>query len=118
MSNRTNLKVLVVDGDGTVRRSLVNAVEAAGWTAAQAATAADARSRLEGFAYDGLILDARLPDGDGLDVFEDARRRYPGLQAVVTTGFASVHQAVKALKAGACDYLRSEERRVGKECRL
>jgi DNA-binding NtrC family response regulator len=66
---------------------------------------ADALSRLEGFAYDGLIVDVRLADGDGLDVLDAALTRYPDMRCIVTAGFGSIHHAVKALKRGAVDFL-------------
>ncbi len=68
-------------------------------------TVADARARLEGFAYDALIVDVRLADGCGLDVLDDALTRYPNMRCVVTAGFGSIHHAVKALKRGAVDFL-------------
>ncbi len=60
--------------------------------------------RLEGFAYDGLIVDVLVPGGDGLDVLDSALSRYPTMRCVVTAGLESIHHAVRALKRGAVDY--------------
>jgi len=103
--NLRGLKVLVVDAQGEARRELVRELEGAGLIVAQSATMADAMSRLEGFAYDGVVLDVRLPDGDGLDVLDVARSRYPRIRCVVTAEFGSIHHAVRALKNGAADYV-------------
>jgi DNA-binding NtrC family response regulator len=97
--------VLIADHDTDFRRSTAEALEGAGFSAAQCASAADARSRLEGFAYDGLIVDVRLADGDGLDILDDALTRYPHMRCVVTASFGSIHHAVRALKRGAVDFL-------------
>jgi DNA-binding NtrC family response regulator len=97
--------VLIADHDNDFRRSTAEALESAGFSAAQCASAADARSRLEGFAYDGLIVDVRLADGDGLDVLDDALTRYPHMRCIVTASFGSIHHAVRALKRGAVDFL-------------
>jgi DNA-binding NtrC family response regulator len=80
-------------------------LQAVGFKAAHAATAADAASRLEGFAYDAVIVDVRLSDGDGLDVLDTARALYPDIKAIVVTNLASVQHAVRAMRAGAVDYL-------------
>ena len=47
---------------------------------------ADALDRLKGFAYDGLVIDLKLPDADGLDILNAAMTRYPEVVAVVMTG--------------------------------
>ena len=70
-------------------------LEADGFAAAQACDAADAIARLEGFAYDGLVVDLKLPDADGMKVLSEALARYPAIRAVVITGFGGVGEAVK-----------------------
>ncbi len=97
--------VLVVDADPDFRRSVTQTLEDHGCVGAQAATLEDATGRLDGFPYDGLITDVRLPDGDGLDVLDAALGRYPRMRCVVVTAYPSIHHAVRALKRGAVDYL-------------
>jgi DNA-binding NtrC family response regulator len=84
---------------------IADSLDAAGMVAAQSNGAVDALSRLEGFAYDALVVDLALPDGDGLEVLDQALSRYPELRCVVTAGFGSIDQAVRALKRGAVDFL-------------
>ncbi len=105
MTHSTRPSILVVDGDSEHRRSVVHALEEAGCTGVGSGTFADAVERLESFAYDGLIADVRLPGGDGLDVLDIARSRYPQLRCVLTSSYGSIHHAVRALKSGATDYL-------------
>jgi DNA-binding NtrC family response regulator len=97
--------VLVVEDDPELRPLIVEALEASGFAAAEASDSADARSRLEGFAYDCLVVDLGLPDGDGMQVLSDAIERYPAIRAVVVTGFGGVEEAVKAIRLGAVDFL-------------
>jgi len=97
--------VLVVEDEADLRENIAESLEAAGFTVAQALDAADATARLEGFAYDGLVVDLRLPDGDGMDVLDAALARYPGIRCVVMTGFGGVEEAVRAIKRGALDFL-------------
>lgn len=97
--------VLVVEDENESRQMIVESLEEAGFSAAQAPSAADALSRLDGFAYDAMVVAVQLPDGDGLDLLDEAMSRYPDMRCVVTTGFGSIDHAVRALKRGAVDFL-------------
>ena len=66
---------------------------------------AEAVDRLGRKAYDLLLVDVRLQDGDGLDLLEQVRRNYPQSQVVLITGYGDADAAVEALRAGALDYL-------------
>jgi DNA-binding NtrC family response regulator len=105
VSDRLRAPVLIVDPQADFRRAAADALDRAGCVAAQSGTYADAMARLDGFAYDALVVDVRLPDGDGLDVLDAALTRYPKMRCVVTASFASIHHAVRALKRGAIEYL-------------
>ncbi|NDY42833.1 sigma-54-dependent Fis family transcriptional regulator [Dissulfurirhabdus thermomarina] len=54
---------------------------------------------------DALLLDLQLPDGDGLSLIPEARRRRPGLPIIVATAYGTVQKAVEALRLGAQDFL-------------
>jgi DNA-binding NtrC family response regulator len=97
--------VLVVEDDPELCPLLVESLEAAGFAAAASPDAADAQSRLEGFAYDAIVVDLSLPDGDGMQVLRCALERYPAIRAVVITGFGGVEEAVSAIRLGAVDFL-------------
>ena len=97
--------VLVVEDDLALRATIVESLEASGFAAAQASDAADAIERLQGFAYDGLVVDLKLPDADGMTVLDEALARYPLIRAVVITGFGGVEEAVTAIRRGAVDFL-------------
>jgi len=105
VSERARLSVLVVEEENDARQSIADCLEEAGFAAAQAPNAADALARLDGFAYDGLVVGIRLPDADGLDVLDEALARYPDMRCLVTAGFGNIDHAVRALKRGAVDFL-------------
>ena len=105
MTNRLRQSVLIVDADASFRRATAQTLEEAGYAAAESATFVDAIERLDGFAYNALVVNVRVPGGDGLDVLDTALARYPGISCVVTAEFGSIHHAVRALKAGAIEYL-------------
>ncbi len=102
---RTDLSVLVVDDEPDLRKTVAESLEAEGIEVTQVETAAEAIARLRDFAYDGLVVDLRLPDADGLEVLDSALDRYPEILAVVITGFGGVEEAVKAIRRGAIDFL-------------
>lgn len=105
MSSLERPSILVVEDDGQLRRTIVAGLEAEAFVVAESATAVDAAERLEGFAYDGLVVDLNLDGADGMAVLDDALARYPEIRAVVMTGFGGVEQAVRAMKRGAVDFL-------------
>jgi len=105
VSSGANPTVLVVEDESDLRQIIAEALEANGFSVAQSSDGADALERLRGFAYDGLVLDLRLPDADGLDLLDEALARYPDMRSVVITGFGGVDEAVRALKRGAVDFL-------------
>jgi len=105
MTQPTPATVLVVEDDIDLRATIVEALEASGFAAAQASDAADAIERLQGYAYDGLVVDLKLPDADGMTVLDEALARYPMIRAVVITGFGGVEEAVSAIRRGAADFL-------------
>jgi len=76
-----------------------------GFEVAEADTGEKALEYLDQFAFDVLITDLRLPGIDGTRVIEAARERYPGIIAIVITGYGTVKDAVEAIKRGASDFV-------------
>jgi len=104
MSSRPQQCVLIVDDDDDLREVIAEHLTKEGFAVAQAPTGSDALERLKGFAYDGLVIDLKLPDANGLDILDAALTRYPEMVAVVMTGFGGVEEAVAAIKRGAIDF--------------
>ena len=100
------MKILLVDDEKSIRITLGDALEEAGHEVLRAGTSAQAMGLVEAESLDCLITDLRLPDGDGLEILNAARRKSAGLIALVITGHGSVDSAVKAMQAGAFDYLQ------------
>jgi len=105
MSDITRPSVLVVEDEPNLRQVIVEGLENDGFAVAQALDGKDAIERLRGYAYDGLVVDLRLPDANGMDVLDEALTLFPTIRAVVITGFGGVNEAVTAIKRGAIDFL-------------
>jgi len=101
----SRISVLVVDDEEGERDLNKTLLEAAGYCADTAANLREARQLLAERTYAILLVDLRLPDGNGLDLLDDAGARDSHSVAVVLTGYTSVDAAVAAIKAGAYDLL-------------
>ena len=96
--------VLIVDDDTNTREALVAIAQAEGFTTAGAGSVAEARIQLVRQRPDVVMMDLKLPDGSGMDLFEDLEDRST-IETILITGHASVESAVDALRLGASDYL-------------
>ncbi len=100
---RPKPNALVVEDDRTSRLALLELIEWAGFSTRGASTMAEAAAGLREQTPDVLLIDLILPDGNGIDLVEDAAAA--GSQVILITGHASVDTAVEALRRGAADYL-------------
>ena len=100
-----NPVVFVVDDDPAVRDSIAMLVRAEGLAAR---TFESARSFLDGWEHSEescVIIDLRLPDLNGLELQERLAATADAPPVIFLTGFGTVPSAVRALKAGAMDFL-------------
>jgi two-component system, LuxR family, response regulator FixJ len=97
--------VFVVDDDRAMRESLRWLLESVGLTVRTYANAADFLREYEPTQPGCLVLDVRMPGMSGLDLQADLVRRGAGLPTIIVTGHAEVPMAVRAVKAGAVDFI-------------
>ena len=102
---RSRGRILVVEDDESLRSLLVRAMGAEGYETTAATSAAEALREIAGRLFDVVLLDVRLPDGDGVDVLRRVKERDIGVEVIVLTGHPDVDTAVACLKLGAYDYL-------------
>ena len=97
--------VFVVDDDHSVRRSLARLLRAAGYRAESFASAADFLMHLPCEAPACAVIDVRMPDVSGFDLFQHLQKQCPGLPVIFITGHGDVAMAERAARAGASDFL-------------
>src|SRR5579862_1361119 len=97
--------VLIVDDEPDLVELVTLTLERMNLATASAGTLAAARELLNARHFDLCLADMRLPDGDGLDLVAWIEQRQPQLPVAVITAHGNVETAVRALKAGAFDFV-------------
>ncbi|MEZ6036773.1 MAG: response regulator transcription factor [Planctomycetota bacterium] len=98
-------QLLVVEDDASIRESLVDFFTGREWLVHAADGVGAAERALREQRFDMVLLDLRLPDGDGLDVLRALRKRGDRTPVIVLTARGEVDQRVLGLKLGADDYV-------------
>jgi two-component system response regulator AtoC len=97
--------ILVVDDDASLRASLGETLKLAGYSVESRSNAAEALHTLKSAKFDIVLCDLKLPDLDGLSFIPRCREADESAVIVLMTAFGNSDVAIKALRAGAYDYL-------------
>src|SRR3989442_1318136 len=97
-------QILVVEDDENLAFVLCEAMGRKGYRAEAVATMAAVRERLKAAPYDLVLLDLKLPDGDGLEAIPECRELAPDTPIIAMTAYAVRHAATEALRRGAYDF--------------
>jgi DNA-binding NtrC family response regulator len=95
--------ILVVDDESLLRWSLRERLTTEGYRVIEAATATEALDRASG--ADLLLLDFKLPDGDGLSVLRKVKEQSPETLVILMTAYSTIENAIEAMKLGAYHYI-------------
>jgi two-component system response regulator AtoC len=98
------LKALVVEDEDSTLRYVAKLVEQEGFATRTARTFKEALAELQNQQPDILLVDLKLPDGNGLDLVKDLESR-SNVEVVVITAHASIDSVIEALQLRAADYL-------------
>jgi two-component system response regulator RegA len=98
-------RLLLVDDDAPLRRSMTRALERRGFQVLAAENLAEANEHAQQSRPEFAVLDMRLAESSGLDLVRTLRLLRPDVRIVIVTGYGNIATAVVAIKAGAVDYL-------------
>jgi DNA-binding NtrC family response regulator len=99
------VRLLIVDDDEQLRRTLAGRFQRQGMTVTSAASGEEALAQAEQARFDVALLDLHLPGLGGIELLEKLKELQPELEALMLTAHGSVETAVLAMKRGAYDYL-------------
>ena len=101
-----SIRVFLLDDHEVVRRGLRDLLESADFeVVGEAGTAEQAIARIPALRPDVCVLDARLPDGSGIDVCRDVRSVDPTIRALILTSYDDDEALFAAIMAGAAGYV-------------
>src|SRR5712664_2097281 len=98
--------VLIIDDEAAIRESLETLLELEGYSVESAATADQGLSRIGERPFDLVLLDLALPDRNGLDLLTELHAHDPELSVIMITAYGTVENAVKAMQAGATNFVQ------------
>ena len=98
-------RVLVVDDEAGIRKTLRQILDDEGYSVAEADSAGAARTELSERTFDAVLLDVWLPDGEGTALLEEIRGKGDDTPVVMISGHGTIETAVRAVRSGAQDFL-------------
>ena len=99
------MRLLIVEDETRIAEIVRSAFTRAGFAVDAVRQCGEAQAALAANRYDALILDLGLPDGDGMTLLKEMRRRGNSVPVLVLTARDAVEQRVAGLDSGADDYL-------------
>nr|WP_034413429.1 sigma-54 dependent transcriptional regulator [Candidatus Photodesmus blepharus] len=97
--------VLIVEDDPGLREALVDTLTLSGYKCLESYSAEDALIKLKSHSIDIVVSDIQMEGADGLALLRNIKRNYLSLPVLLITAYASVEDAVSAIKEGAVDYI-------------
>src|SRR5215212_6366065 len=106
------VRVFLVDDHEVVRRGVAEVLEDDPdlTVAGEAGSVAEALARVPAVRPDVVVIDMRLPDGDGAELCRELRERVPGLRCLVLTSYSEQDALDAAIRAGASGFLLKQVR--------
>ncbi len=98
-------KILIVDDDAELRMSLSEILKGAGYLTDEAASGNEAITKIFSEDFDIALLDLMMPGMNGIEALKEIRMIGPKPKAIMITAFATIDNAVDAIKKGASDYI-------------
>ena len=97
--------VLIVEDEGIVRNALDQWLRLSGFDVSMAGSAREALAQLDASDPEVVVSDVRMPSHSGLELLKAIHEKSPATSVVLITGHGDVPMSVRAMKAGAIDFL-------------
>ncbi len=101
----TTIQILLVDDEKSIRRLIQKEMAASHRVITTAGSAQEASDAIRRQRFDVIVLDIKLPDGNGLNLMISFREMLPEAEVILITGHGDIDTAVEATKMGAYDYI-------------
>lgn len=98
-------KILIVDDDEELRANLSEILKGAGYQTAEAPSGKETIEKISAENFDIMLLDLMMPGMSGIDTLIEIRKINPRIRVIMITAFATIDNAVTAIKKGASDYI-------------
>jgi two-component system response regulator AtoC len=98
-------RILIIDDEKVILESLGMFLTEKGYEARTAASVAEGLEEINGFKPDAIILDIRLPDGNGLDLLRELKVGNHDAAVIMITAFHDMDTTIRAIKLGAAEYI-------------
>ncbi|HVK60383.1 MAG TPA: sigma-54 dependent transcriptional regulator, partial [Bdellovibrionales bacterium] len=106
VTDRSGVRVLVVDDESAIRQVLSESLADDGYTVKTARSGEEGLRLIEEFKPTVVLLDIWMPGSmDGIEVLQKARAKHPSTEFIVMSGHGNIETAVKAVKHGAWDFV-------------
>jgi DNA-binding response OmpR family regulator len=105
MSLGKNARIIIVDDDENIRKTMKTILEDEGYAVDLAATGNEAIEMTQKTAYNIALLDIRLPDMEGVELLKLIKDNVPRTRKIMVTGYPSTQNAISALNKNADAYL-------------
>jgi len=104
-NNMQEARILIMDDEAQERRRLEQYLGGKGYDVLAVGTVQDALQAIQRERYDVFLTDCNIPGVDALKTSDEARKVNPDMAVIIMTAFGTIETAVRAIKAGAYDYL-------------
>ena len=97
-------KILVIEDESLVRQSYDDMLNFFGYEVESVPNGREGMSRITKNDYDIVVTDLNMPEMNGIDVLKYIKKKKPYIEVIVITGYATLENAIEAMKVGAYDY--------------
>jgi DNA-binding response OmpR family regulator len=99
------LKILLVDDEADIVEVVQDRLEHYGFNVVSAGNGLDALKKLAAEAFDGIFLDIKMPEMDGMEALAEIRKRDTKIPVIILTASSTQATAIEAMNRGANDYI-------------